>query len=72
MKHITEIICEQSTVSGLKPEFLFNDKQAIETIMDAEQQKFLTASYNRTGDVIRVDIYYKNKQIGCIKRTKRD
>ena len=70
MRNLTDIICEEASINGLKPIFYFNNMEFFETITDPEQQKFLTASYKRVDNNLFVYFYYKQNQIGYLKLKK--
>ena len=67
MKSITEIISENSCITGLRPYFFFNNMEFFETLTNQEEQKFITSSYKRVDSNHFIYFYYKQKEIGYLK-----
>lgn len=67
MKDITEYINEGAQITGLRPSFYFNNMDFFKTITNPEEQKHITASYEKAKDNHLVYFFYKQKHIGYLK-----
>lgn len=67
MKDLTEYINEGSQIKGLRPVFYFNNMDFFKTMTDPDEQKHITASYEKTNGNVLIYFFYKQQQVGYLK-----